>query len=65
MTGGAVNNLSSRLSPGGLGAGDNGIRFREAREEPGIAVRDLLKSLETRRMGVDKTIVKGYAKLKD
>lgn len=45
--------------------GDVSTRFREAREEPGLVVRDLLNSLEKKRMGVEKTIAKGYAKLKD
>ncbi|VEU21206.1 DEKNAAC102161 [Brettanomyces naardenensis] len=45
--------------------GDNGIRYREAREEPGIVMRDLLSAIEGRRMGVSEAIVKGYAKLRD
>lgn len=45
--------------------GDNGIRFREAREEQNIVMRDLLAALENRRMGVRNTILKGYGKLKD
>lgn len=45
--------------------GDNGIRYREAREEPGIVTRDVLAAIENRRMGVASTIVKGYAKLRD
>lgn len=51
------NSVSSR--------GDNGIRFREAREEPNIVMRDFLAALENRRMGVRNTILKGYGKLKD
>lgn len=46
-------------------ANDISTRFREAREEPGVVVRDLLNTLEKKRMGVEKTITKGYAKLKD
>lgn len=45
--------------------GDNGIRYREAREEPNVVLRDLLAALETRRVGVKNTILKGYSKLKD
>lgn len=51
------NSLSSR--------GDNGIRYREARQEQGIALRDLLGAIEKRRMGVSSTIVKGYSKMRD
>ncbi|CCK70357.1 Taf4p KNAG_0E00890 [Huiozyma naganishii CBS 8797] len=45
--------------------GDNGLKFREAREEPGIVMRDLLFALENRRMGVNNAITKGYAKIRD
>lgn len=45
--------------------GDTGLRFREAREEPGIVMRDLLFALENRRMGVHNIISKGYAKIRD
>lgn len=43
---------------------DSHIRFREAREEPGIALRDLLGALEEKRFGVEKAIIKGYARFK-
>lgn len=43
----------------------DGIRFREAREEPGLVLRDLLGALEEQRMGVEKTLQKGYAKLRN
>lgn len=46
-------------------ANEGAARFREAREEPGLVVRDLLNSLEKKRVGVEKTIAKGYAKLRD
>ncbi|KAH3672358.1 hypothetical protein WICMUC_004330 [Wickerhamomyces mucosus] len=62
MTGGSNKNSNNS---NGKSSGENAIRFREAREEPGIAVRDLLTSLEKKRIGVKKTLVKGYAKLKD
>ncbi|QPG75825.1 hypothetical protein FOA43_003187 [Brettanomyces nanus] len=45
--------------------GDNGIRYREAREESGIVMRDLLAAIENRRMGVSSAVLKGYAKLRD
>ncbi|GMG40849.1 unnamed protein product [Ambrosiozyma monospora] len=45
--------------------GDNGIRYREARQEPGIVLRDLMSAIENRRMGVRNTIVKGYSKMRD
>ncbi|KAH3665541.1 hypothetical protein OGAPHI_003727 [Ogataea philodendri] len=45
--------------------GDNGIRYREAREEQSLVLRDLLLALEKRRIGVNNAMVKGYAKLKD
>lgn len=62
MTGGGAGAGGSKSSSG---PADGGIRFREAREEPGIAVRDLLRSLEKKRVGVEKVITKGYSKLKD
>lgn len=66
MTGGSGAGAgASSKSGGSSGANDQTIRYREAREEQGIAVRDLLSSLEKVRMGVDKTLVKGYAKSKD
>lgn len=45
--------------------GDSGLRFREAREEPGIVMRDLLFALENRRNGVQNIITKGYARIRD
>jgi hypothetical protein len=62
--GGGVGGGGGKSGGGGSG-NDQTIRYREAREEQGIAVRDLLSSLEKKRMGVEKTLVKGYAKLKD
>ncbi|KAH3681539.1 hypothetical protein WICPIJ_007520 [Wickerhamomyces pijperi] len=61
MTGGAGGAGGSSAKTGNEGA----IRFREAREESGLAVRDLLGALDGKRIGVEKTLVKGYAKLKD
>ncbi|KAA8897388.1 hypothetical protein TRICI_006732 [Trichomonascus ciferrii] len=52
-------------SSGGLPRNEGNIRYREAREEPNLALRDLLGALEERRFGVEKTLVKGYAKLKN
>lgn len=62
MTGGGSGGGGTKAASG---APDGGIRFREAREEPGIAVRDLLSSLEKKRFGVEKVLTKGYSKLKD
>ncbi|CEP63403.1 Taf4p LALA0_S08e01640g [Lachancea lanzarotensis] len=45
--------------------GEIGIRYREAREEPGIVMRDLLNALENRRVGVNTVIPKGYARIRD
>ncbi|KAG0656866.1 transcription initiation factor TFIID subunit 4 [Maudiozyma exigua] len=45
--------------------GDSGLKYREAREEPGIVMRDLLNALENRRMGVHNVISKGYARIRD
>lgn len=45
--------------------GESGLRFREAREEPGIVMRDLLGALESRRIGVQNAISKGYARIRD
>lgn len=44
---------------------DNSVRYREVREEPGLVLRDLLAALEQRRIGVEKAIIKGYAKVKN
>lgn len=45
--------------------GENGLKYREAREEPGIVMRDLLNALENRRRGVHTVISKGYARIRD
>lgn len=45
--------------------GEMGIKYREAREEPGIVMRDLLLALENRRVGVNNVIAKGYARIRD
>lgn len=45
--------------------GESGLRFREAREEPGIVMRDLLFALENRRNGVQHIITKGYSRIRD
>lgn len=44
---------------------DNNIRVREAREEPGVALRDLLGALEEQRMGTEKALIKGYARMRN
>ncbi|KAK9466768.1 transcription initiation factor TFIID component TAF4 family-domain-containing protein [Lipomyces arxii] len=48
-----------------LGASSHGIRIREAREEQGIVMRDLLSVLEGERIGVDKAITKGWTRVRD
>ncbi|CDO92993.1 unnamed protein product [Kluyveromyces dobzhanskii CBS 2104] len=45
--------------------GEMGIKYREAREEPGIVMRDLLLALENRRVGVNNIVTKGYARIRD
>jgi hypothetical protein len=45
--------------------GDNGIRYREAREEQAVVLRDLIAALENRRIGVANTLLKAYARLRD
>ncbi|ODQ44192.1 hypothetical protein PICMEDRAFT_60655 [Pichia membranifaciens NRRL Y-2026] len=57
---------SSSASPGAINfRGDNGIRYREAREEQAIVLRDLIAALENRRIGVSNALLKGYARLRD
>ncbi|GMM31120.1 Taf4 protein [Martiniozyma asiatica (nom. inval.)] len=46
-------------------SGDSGIRYREAREEPNIVLRDLMAVLEGRRLGVKAAMTKGYGIMKD
>lgn len=45
--------------------GDNGLRFREIRSGNSVTMKDLLGALEDERMGTEKAVLKGYAKLKD
>lgn len=45
--------------------GDNGIRYREAREEQSVVLRDLIAALENRRIGASNALLKAYARLKD
>lgn len=45
--------------------GDNGLRFREIRTGDAITMKDLLGVIEEERIGTEKAIIKGYAKLKD
>lgn len=67
MTGGAGG------GPGGGGAraiagaqrSDGGVRFREAREEQGLVLRDLLGAMEEQRVGVERALQKGYTKLRN
>ncbi|KAK9366220.1 transcription initiation factor TFIID component TAF4 family-domain-containing protein [Lipomyces kononenkoae] len=46
-------------------SGSHGIRIREAKEEQGVVMRDLLTVLENERVGVQKTLAKGWTRLKD
>lgn len=55
--------LEGSTNPAIAARGDTGIRYREAREEPGVALRDLVAALETKRMGVDRALTKAYTKL--
>ncbi|ODV80158.1 transcription factor TFIID subunit, partial [Suhomyces tanzawaensis NRRL Y-17324] len=45
--------------------GDNGLRFREIRSGNSVTMKDLLGAIEDERMGTEKAIIKGFAKLKD
>lgn len=65
MTGGSGPAKSSGGGGNDTSNGGSGARFREARQEEVFSVRDLVRSLENRRRGVDKTLMKCYAKLKD
>lgn len=57
----------SRGALGGAGnqRSDGGIRYREAREEQGLVLRDLLGAMEEQRVGVEKALQKGYARLRN
>lgn len=65
MTGGSSVGFKSSGTLGGGSGADGKVRYREARQEEIFAVRDLVKALEKKRKGVDKTLSKGYGKLKD
>ncbi|AQZ10274.1 TAF4 (YMR005W) [Zygosaccharomyces parabailii] len=56
---------SGKVASAVAARGDSGLRFREAREEPGIVMRDLLYALENRRNGVHNIVSKGYARIRD
>ncbi|EDO17417.1 hypothetical protein Kpol_1037p13 [Vanderwaltozyma polyspora DSM 70294] len=60
-TGKGAGNIAAAIAA----RGDTGLRFREAREEPGIVMRDLLNALENRRIGSHNIITKGYARIRD
>lgn len=45
--------------------GDNGLRYREIRSGNSVTMKDLLGVIEEERMGTEKAVIKGYAKLKD
>uniref|UniRef100_A0A060T0M6 Transcription initiation factor TFIID subunit 4 n=1 Tax=Blastobotrys adeninivorans TaxID=409370 RepID=A0A060T0M6_BLAAD len=65
LTGGAGASPGAGAPRPGAGRSDSGINYREAREEPQLALRDLLGALEERRFGVEGALVKGYAKLRN
>ncbi|SCW01513.1 LAFE_0E01310g1_1 [Lachancea fermentati] len=70
LTAGAKNPNNSLKTVGKVSSdvaarGEIGIRYREAREEPGIVMRDLLNALENRRIGVNTALSKGYARIRD
>ncbi|KAK9236916.1 transcription initiation factor TFIID component TAF4 family-domain-containing protein [Lipomyces kononenkoae] len=72
MTSGGSDSSSSGIG-GSMGAspkkdsssGSHGIRIREAKEEQGVVMRDLLTVLENERVGVQKALAKGWTRLKD
>lgn len=46
--------------------GEIGLKFKDAREEPGIVMRDLLFALENRHFqGVQTILSKGYSRIRD
>lgn len=55
---------ASRLTGSRRSAADPN-KFKEVKEENGIVVRDLMPALERKHMGVRKTLMKGYARLKN
>ncbi|ODV94419.1 hypothetical protein PACTADRAFT_25432, partial [Pachysolen tannophilus NRRL Y-2460] len=64
MTGASgSNNNAPKTNSAIASRGDSGIRFREAREEQAVVVKDLIAALENRNIGVDKTLTKAYNKL--
>ncbi|ANB14967.1 Taf4p [Sugiyamaella lignohabitans] len=65
MTGGSSPAATARTPAGTRSRNETTIRYREAREEPGVVLRDLLAALEDRRAGVENAIVKGYAKMRN
>ncbi|KAK9352791.1 transcription initiation factor TFIID component TAF4 family-domain-containing protein [Lipomyces doorenjongii] len=72
MTSGGPGNSSPSVggSAGGgskkdSSTGSHGIRIREAKEEQGVVMRDLLTVLENERVGVQKALTKGWTRLRD
>lgn len=65
MTAGRLKTYSWMQGGGGRVARGDDVRYREARQEDLFSVRDLVAVLEGRRRGVERTLVKGYSKLKD
>lgn len=57
---------NARQVPGPTRRGGNDpLRFREVKEEPGLVMRDLLTALDEKHMGVKRALVKGYVKQRD
>lgn len=68
MTGGGAGGGGGSGGPRAITGGqrsDGGIRFREAREEQGFVLRDLLGAMEEQRVGVERALQKGYSKLRN
>ncbi|KAK9473633.1 transcription initiation factor TFIID component TAF4 family-domain-containing protein [Dipodascopsis tothii] len=64
QTGSPAAAAQSQMNSPGFGKKE-GVRLREAREEPGIVLRDLLTVLDRERRGAERTLTKGWARLKD
>lgn len=45
--------------------GENGLRYREIRTGQSVTVKDFLTAIGDEKMGVDKVLLKGYAKMRD
>lgn len=59
-----VNSTGAGGVAGPAGVRKADVRYREAKEEPGVVLRDLLAAMEDRRYGVDKALAKGYVRIR-